>query len=106
MFLALGVGAFSYGMFHLMTHAFFKALLFLAAGAVIHCLHHEHDIFRMGGLRTRLPVVFWSFLIGSAALAALPFTSGFYSKDGILLLAWEAPGIGPGCGSGGCSARC
>jgi NADH-quinone oxidoreductase subunit L len=94
MFLALGVGAFASGIFHLMTHAFFKALLFLAAGAVIHCLHHEHDIFRMGGLRTRLPLVFWSFLIGSAALAALPFTSGFYSKDAILLSAWEMPGGG------------
>jgi NADH-quinone oxidoreductase subunit L len=95
MFLALGVGAFASGIFHLMTHAFFKALLFLAAGAVIHCLHHEHDIFRMGGLRSRLPLVFWSFVIGSAALAALPFTSGFYSKDAILLAAWELPGIGP-----------
>ncbi len=94
MFLALGVGAFSAGVFHLVTHAFFKALLFLAAGAVIHCLHHEHNIFRMGGLRQRLPIVFWSFLIGSAALAALPFTSGFYSKDAILLAAWEMPGIG------------
>ncbi len=101
MFLALGVGAFASGIFHLMTHAFFKALLFLAAGAVIHCLHHEHDIFRMGGLRTRLPVVFWSFLIGSAALAALPFTSGFYSKDAILLSAWEMPGIGPWLWAGG-----
>ena len=89
MFLAMGVSAFSAGVFHLMTHAFFKALLFLAAGAVIHCLHHEHNIFRMGGLRTRIPVVFWSFMIGSAALAALPFTSGFYSKDAILLSAFE-----------------
>ncbi len=95
MFLALGVGAFGAGIFHLMTHAFFKALLFLAAGAVIHCLHHEHNIFRMGGLRTRLPLVFLSFLIGSAALAALPFTAGFYSKDAILLAAWELPGAGP-----------
>ena len=101
MFLALGVGAFASGIFHLMTHAFFKALLFLAAGAVIHCLHHEHDIFRMGGLRNRLPVVFASFLIGSAALAALPFTSGFYSKDAILLYAWEQPGIGPWLWLGG-----
>ena len=101
MFLALGVGAFASGIFHLMTHAFFKALLFLAAGAVIHCLHHEHNIFRMGGLRTRLPVVFWSFMIGSAALAALPFTSGFYSKDAILLSAWELPGIGPWLWAGG-----
>ena len=81
MFLALGVGAFASSIFHLVTHAFFKALLFLAAGAVIHCLHHEHNIFRMGGLRTRLPVVFLSFLIGSAALAALPFSSGFFSKE-------------------------
>jgi NADH-quinone oxidoreductase subunit L len=101
MFLALGVGAWSAGIFHLMTHAFFKALLFLAAGAVIHCLHHEHNIFRMGGLRTRLPVVFWSFLIGSAALAALPFTSGFYSKDQILLAAWLVPDIGPWLWAGG-----
>ena len=101
MFLALGVGAFASGIFHLMTHAFFKALLFLAAGAVIHCLHHEHNIFRMGGLRTRLPVVFWSFLIGSAALAALPFTSGFYSKDAILLSAWDLPEIGPWLWAGG-----
>ncbi|MFV0278385.1 MAG: NADH-quinone oxidoreductase subunit L [Parahaliea sp.] len=90
MFLALGVGAFAAGIFHLVTHAFFKALLFLAAGAVIHCLHHEHNIFRMGGLRSRLPLVFWAFLIGAAALAALPFTSGFYSKDTILLFTWEA----------------
>ena len=89
MFLALGVGAWSAGIFHLMTHAFFKALLFLAAGAVIHCLHHEHDIFKMGGLRKKLPVVFWSFLLGSAALAALPFTSGFFSKDPILLSAYS-----------------
>lgn len=94
MFIALGVSAFGAGIFHLVTHAFFKALLFLAAGAVIHCLHHEHNIFRMGGLRTRLPVVFWSFLIGSAALAALPFTSGFYSKDAILLSAWSHPDSG------------
>ncbi|MEH6571041.1 MAG: NADH-quinone oxidoreductase subunit L [Halioglobus sp.] len=101
MFLALGVGAFSASVFHLMTHAFFKALLFLAAGAVIHCLHHEHNIFRMGGLRTRIPVVFWSFMIGSAALAALPFTSGFYSKDAILLSAWQQPGIGPWLWAGG-----
>ena len=101
MFLALGVGAVASGIFHLMTHAFFKALLFLSAGAVIHCLHHEHDIFRMGGLRRRLPVVFWSFLIGSAALAALPFTSGFYSKDAILLSAWTLPGVGPWLWAGG-----
>ncbi len=89
MFLALGVGAFSFAIFHLMTHAFFKALLFLAAGAVIYSLHHEHNIFKMGGLRQKLPVAFWSFIIGSAALAALPPTSGFFSKDAILLSAWD-----------------
>ena len=101
MFLALGVGAWAAGIFHLVTHAFFKALLFLAAGAVIHCLHHEHNIFKMGGLRVRLPVVFWSFVIGSAALAALPFTSGFFSKDMILLKAYELPGAGPWLWAGG-----
>lgn len=95
MFLALGVGAWSAAIFHLMTHAFFKALLFLAAGTVILSLHHEHDIFKMGGKRKQLPIAFWSFIIGSAALAALPFTSGFYSKDEILLaaLAVEGPGL-------------
>ncbi len=90
MFLALGVGAWSSGIFHLMTHAFFKALLFLGAGAVIFSLHHEHDIFKMGGLRKHLPIAFWSFIIGSAALAALPLTSGFYSKDAILLTAFDS----------------
>ena len=101
MFLALGVGAYSAAIFHLMTHAFFKALLFLGAGAVIHCLHHEHDIFKMGGLRKKLPVVFWSFLIGSSALAALPFTSGWYSKDEILLATWSVPSLGPWLWAGG-----
>lgn len=87
MFLALGVGAWSAAIFHFMIHAFFKALLFLAAGAVIHALHHEHDMFKMGGLRKKLPVVYWTFLIGAASLAALPLiTAGFYSKDQILWL--------------------
>ncbi|HYG04052.1 MAG TPA: proton-conducting transporter membrane subunit, partial [Chryseosolibacter sp.] len=85
MFLALGVGAWSAAIFHFMIHAFFKALLFLGAGAVIMLLHHEHNIFRMGGLRKKMPVIFWTFLIGSASLAALPLiTGGFYSKDQIL----------------------
>jgi NADH-quinone oxidoreductase subunit L len=89
MFLALGVGAWSAAIFHLLTHAFFKALLFLAAGSVILSLHHEHDIFRMGGLRRHLPLTFWTFLIGGAALAGLPLlTAGFYSKDWILWQAW------------------
>lgn len=86
MFLALGVGAWSAAMFHFMTHAFFKALLFLAAGVVILAQRHEHDMFRMGGLRTRLPLTFWTFLIGAASLSALPLaTAGFYSKDLILV---------------------
>jgi NADH-quinone oxidoreductase subunit L len=85
MFLALGVGAWSSAVFHFMIHAFFKALLFLGAGAVIYLLHHEHDIFKMGGLKNKMPVIFWTFVIGSASLAALPFvTAGFYSKDQIL----------------------
>jgi NADH-quinone oxidoreductase subunit L len=90
MFLALGVGAWSAAIFHLLTHAFFKALLFLAAGAVISCFHHEHNIFKMGGLRKAMPLTFWSFIIGGAALSALPFTSGYYSKHEILLAAFEA----------------
>jgi len=85
MFLALGVGAWSAAIFHLMTHAFFKALLFLAAGAVIISLHHEQNIFKMGGLRKRLPLSFWCFMIGGLALTALPLTSGYYSKHEILL---------------------
>ena len=89
MFLALGVGAWSAALFHLMCHAFFKALLFLSAGAVTMRLHHEQDIFKMGGLARRLPAAFWSFLIGSAALAALPLvTAGCYSKEAILSGAW------------------
>lgn len=94
MFLGLGVGAWSAAVFHLMTHAFFKALLFLAAGTVILNMHHEHNIFKMGGLRKHLPFAFWSFIIGSAALTALPFTSGFFSKDEILIAAWHAEGVG------------
>ncbi|MFQ5730848.1 MAG: NADH-quinone oxidoreductase subunit L [Planctomycetaceae bacterium] len=91
MFLALGVGAWSAAIFHLMTHAFFKALLFLGAGVVIQRLHGEHDMFRMGGLRKELPVTFWTFLIGAASLAALPLvTAGFYSKDLILWDEWSA----------------
>ncbi|MDE2149110.1 MAG: NADH-quinone oxidoreductase subunit L [Gammaproteobacteria bacterium] len=90
MFLALGVGAWSGAVFHLMTHAFFKALLFLASGSVIIACHHEQDMFKMGGLRKKLPLTFWSFIIGGAALAAIPPTAGFFSKDGILRLAWAS----------------
>ncbi len=85
MFLALGVGAWSAAIFHFLTHAFFKALLFLGAGVVILAMHEEHDIFKMGGLRRLLPLTFWTFLIGTASLAALPLvTAGFYSKDLII----------------------
>ncbi|MEQ8859777.1 MAG: NADH-quinone oxidoreductase subunit L [Pseudomonadales bacterium] len=92
MFFALGVGAWSAAVFHLMTHAFFKALLFLSAGSLILALHHEQDIARMGGLWRRLPWPFAGMLVGGAALAALPFTSGYFSKDVILLTAFDAPG--------------
>jgi NADH-quinone oxidoreductase subunit L len=87
----MGVGAWSAGIFHFMIHAFFKALLFLAAGAVILALHHEQNMFNMGGLRKKLPVIFWTFLIGSASLAALPLiTAGFFSKDSILWFAYSS----------------
>jgi NADH-quinone oxidoreductase subunit L len=92
MFMALGLGAWSAAMFHFMTHAFFKALLFLAAGVVIQAMHHEQDMFRMGGLRFELPLAFWSFVIGGSALAGLPLiTAGFFSKDLILWQAWAGP---------------
>jgi NADH-quinone oxidoreductase subunit L len=84
MFLAMGVGAFGAGIFHLYTHAFFKALLFLGSGAVIHALHGEQDIRNMGGLKRYLPITYWTFLIGSLAIAGVPFLSGFFSKDEIL----------------------
>ncbi|KTT27144.1 NADH-quinone oxidoreductase subunit L [Pseudomonas oryzihabitans] len=88
MFLALGVGAWQAAIFHLMIHAFFKALLFLASGSVILACHHEQNIFKMGGLWKKIPLAYASFLVGGAALAALPLvTAGFYSKDEIL---WEA----------------
>jgi len=84
MFLAMGVGAFGAGIFHLYTHAFFKALLFLGSGAVIHALHGEQDIRRMGGLKTELPITYWTFLIGALAIAGVPGLAGFFSKDEIL----------------------
>lgn len=96
MFLALGVGAWSAAIFHFMVHAFFKALLFLAGGAVILALDEEHDIFKMGGLRKRLPLIYWTFLAGAASLCALPLiTAGFYSKDVILWQAWSSESGGP-----------
>lgn len=97
MFLALGVGAWSAAIFHFMTHAFFKALLFLGAGVIIEALHDEHSIFHMGGLRKELPVAFWTFFIAGCSLAGLPFiTAGFYSKDLIIWGAWSAEQGHPG----------
>ena len=87
MFLALGVGAYSTGVFHVMTHAFFKALLFLGAGSVIHAMSGEQDITRMGGLRKKIPITFITFVIGVIAISGVPFTSGFMSKDEILIAA-------------------
>jgi NADH-quinone oxidoreductase subunit L len=84
MFLAMGVGAYAAGIFHLYTHAFFKALLFLGSGAVIHALAGEQDLRNMGGLRKHLPTTYWTFLVGAAAIAGVPFLSGFFSKDEIL----------------------
>ncbi|MCM2254947.1 MAG: NADH-quinone oxidoreductase subunit L [Vicinamibacteria bacterium] len=87
MFLAAGVGAFGVAIFHLVTHAFFKALLFLGSGSVIHAMHHEQDMRKMGGLRKHIPWTHWTFAIGTAAIAGVPFLSGFYSKDAILAAA-------------------
>lgn len=84
MFLAMGVGAYAAGIFHLYTHAFFKALLFLGSGAVIHALAGEQDLRRMGGLRRSLPLTYWTFLVGALAIAGVPGFSGFFSKDEIL----------------------
>jgi len=84
MFLAMGVGAFGAGIFHLYTHAFFKALLFLGSGAVIHALHGEQDIRRMGGLKRHIPITYWTFVIGAIAIAGVPGLAGFFSKDEIL----------------------
>jgi NADH-quinone oxidoreductase subunit L len=94
MFLAAGIGAYASSMFHLMTHAFFKALLFLAAGIVIHALAGEEDMRRMGGLRRLLPRTWWAFLIGALALSGLPPFAGFFSKDSILAAAWASGGDG------------
>ena len=89
MFMALGVGAYSAAVFHVMTHAFFKALLFLGSGSVIHAMSGEQDITRMGGLSKKLRITYVTFLIGTLAIAGFPFFSGFFSKDAILLAAFE-----------------
>jgi NADH-quinone oxidoreductase subunit L len=89
MFVALGFGAFSSGIFHLVTHAFFKALLFLGAGSVIHALHGEQDIRQMGGLKKLIPITFITFILASLAISGFPLLSGFFSKDEILAHAFE-----------------
>ena len=89
MFAALGVGAFAGGIFHLMTHAFFKALLFLGAGSVIMAMHHEQDMMKMGGLRRHLPWTYGTMLVGTLAIAGVPGLAGFFSKDEILWKAWS-----------------
>jgi len=91
MVLGCGVGAFEFGVAHLMTHAFFKALLFLGAGSVIHAMHHEQDIRKMGGLIKKLPITGWTFVIGTLAIIGFPGFAGFFSKDEILYNAWAGP---------------
>jgi NADH-quinone oxidoreductase subunit L len=92
MFVAMGVGAYSVGMFHLFTHASFKALLFLGSGSVITAMHHEQDIRRMGGLRSKLPFTYWTMIIGTLALTGFPFTAGYYSKDAVIEAAYSGGG--------------
>ena len=94
MTVALGASAYAAGIFHLMTHAFFKALLFLAAGSVIIAMHHEQDIRKMGGLRKYLPITYWTSVIGTLALIGFPGFSGFFSKDALIeaVHASETPG--------------
>jgi NADH-quinone oxidoreductase subunit L len=94
MMLACGVGAFVAAIFHVMTHAFFKALLFLGSGSVIHGMHHEQDMRRMGGLRKYMPVTFATMLMGWLAICGIPIWAGFFSKDEILWKTWSAAGIG------------
>lgn len=94
MFLACGVAAFGAGVFHLMTHAFFKALLFLGAGSVIHAMSEEQDMRKMGGLRSKIKVTYWTMLLATLAIAGIPGFSGFFSKDEILWKAVNAPNYG------------
>ncbi len=94
MFLALGVGAYSAGIFHLYTHAYFKALLFLASGSVIHALHDEQNMQKMGGLKKYMPVTYWVFILASLSISGIPGFSGFFSKDEILWRAYQSGGLG------------
>ena len=94
MIMACGLGAYAAGMYHLLTHGAFKALLFLGCGSVIIALHHEQDMRRMGGLKDTLPVTYWTFVVGSLALSGFPLTSGFFSKDHLLVSSWSAGPLG------------
>jgi NADH-quinone oxidoreductase subunit L len=94
MFVGLGVGGYGLGIFHLFTHAFFKALLFLCAGSVIHAMHHEQDMRHMGGLWKKIPVTAWTMLIGTVALVGFPLTSGYFSKDAIIEAAFASTRTG------------
>ena len=94
MIMACGLGAYASGMYHLLTHGAFKALLFLGCGSVIIALHHEQDMRHMGGLKDKLPITYWTFVVGSLALAGFPLTAGFFSKDDILVSAWSSGDLG------------
>jgi NADH-quinone oxidoreductase subunit L len=94
MMMACGLGAYAAGIFHLLTHGAFKALLFLGCGSVIIALHHEQDMRKMGGLKDKLPITYWTFVIGSLALAGFPLTAGFFSKDDLLVSAWSSGPLG------------
>lgn len=94
MIMACGVGAYASGMYHLLTHGAFKALLFLGCGSVIIALHHEQDMRHMGGLKDKLPITYWTFVVGSLALAGFPLTAGFFSKDDILVSVWSSGDLG------------
>src|SRR4051794_38166172 len=97
MFIGVGVGAFTAGIFHLVTHAFFKACLFLGSGSVIHAMSGEQDMRKMGGLKSKIPITYWTFAIATYAIAGLPLAAGFFSKDEILASAWATPYF-PGVG--------
>jgi len=94
MMMACGLGAYTAGIYHLLTHGAFKALLFLCCGSIIIALHHEQDMRRMGGLKDKLPITYWTMVVGSLALSGFPFTAGFFSKDEILVEAWSSGPLG------------
>src|SRR5258705_10642578 len=94
MFLAVGMAAFSAAIFHVFTHAFFKACLFLGSGSVIHALDGEQDMRRMGGLKAHMPTTYWTYVVATLAIAGAPFTAGFFFQDFIFLVSFSAGGVG------------